>query len=153
MGIITILLFVLVVWVIVFLTMNMFHIVRLKPVTKPLKYAPLVSICVPARNEQRDIGACLKSLLEQDYPRLEVIAVDDHSEDATAKIIKALEKKNINLKFINSEPLPQGWFGKSFALFQAARQAKGEYLLFTDADPVFDPRAITTAVNQLFRRA
>ena len=149
METITILLFFLVVAVVIYLTVNMLNIVRLQPVTGPLETSPMVSICVPARNEERDIGTCLESLLKQDYPHVEVIAVDDNSEDTTADIIMELAERNENLRFVSGDILPEGWLGKPFALYQAVRHAKGEYLLFTDADPVFESNAVTSAVYRI----
>ena len=149
MGFITILLFALVVSVVVYLTANMLHIVRLQPVIGPLESSPLVSICVPARNEERDVGACLESLLRQDYPHVEVIAIDDHSDDNTAEVIGGLAEKDARLKLFFAEPLPDGWLGKPSVLNQARRYARGEYLLFTDADPIFEPNAISSAVYRM----
>lgn len=152
MILVTAIQFVLIVAVIVYLTVNYLHIVRVEPVRGPLSAAPFVSICVPARNEERDIRACLDSLLKQNYPHYEVIAVDDHSSDATAEIIKSLAEKNSRLQFIPSADLPDGWMGKPHALYQAALEAKGELLLFTDADPVFLPHALTSAVDLMIRK-
>ena len=149
MALITILQFVLVAVIVSYLTINMLHIVRLKTVFGPLDFTPLVSVCVSARNEERSVGACLESLMKQDYPHVEVIAVDDHSEDATAEIIQTIAKQNDNLKFVSGAHLPTGWFGKSYALCQAASYANGEYFLFTDADPIFEPNAITSAVYRM----
>ena len=149
MGYITICQFILIGFVAVYLAVNMIHIVRLRPVKGPLKTVPFVSVCVPARNEERAVRACLDSLLGQDYPRMEIIAVDDHSVDRTPHILKSIADSRFNVKFISGDPLPPGWYGKAFALHQASRYAKGEYLLFTDADPVFKPNAITTAVYQM----
>jgi chlorobactene glucosyltransferase len=104
---------------------------------------------VPARNEERDIRACLTSLLKQNYPHFEVIAVNDHSTDATGEIIQSLASEFSNLSVLEGQALPAGWLGKPFALHQAARQARGDYLIFTDADPVFKPHALTTAVHAM----
>ena len=124
----------------------MIFLVRLEPVSHKLDDPPLVSVCVPARDEERGIRACLKSLLEQDYPEFEVIVVNDHSTDHTGELIHQLVEKNSRLIPLDGEDLPKGWLGKPFALHQAFQKAKGEILLFTDADPVFEPNALRTAV-------
>jgi len=116
-------------------------------VVQPISNPPRLSVCVPARNEERGIEACLQSLLNQDYPNFEVIAIDDHSTDSTCRIMKTLAQEDLRLKVLNGADLPEDWLGKPFALHQAFKVAKGEYLLFTDADPVFEPTALNTAVH------
>ncbi len=103
---------------------------------RPEAETPLVSILVPARNEERSIGECLRSLLAQDYPYCEVIMLDDGSQDATAKIAQGLGLSETGsiARMIRGQPLPEGWTGKNWACHQLARQARGEYLFFTDAD-------------------
>ncbi|MFQ5673247.1 MAG: glycosyltransferase [Nitrospinales bacterium] len=149
MPIITILQFALIAGVVVYLTVNMWHLVKVAPSAEPLSPPPFVSVCVPARNEARGIEACLTSLLKQDYPRFEVIAVDDNSTDATLEIMQSLAGAFANLKVIRGAPLPTGWYGKPFALHQASAMAGGDYLLFTDADPVFRPQAIASAMRYM----
>ena len=103
---------------------------------------PRVSIIVPARNEAEHIEAALVSLLQLDYPDYEVIAVDDRSNDATGVILDRLashwrahgEASDHRLKVLHVSDLPQGWLGKVHAMWKAAQQATGEWLLFTDAD-------------------
>ncbi|MBI4389848.1 MAG: glycosyltransferase, partial [Nitrospinae bacterium] len=129
----------------------MLHLVKLEPARGPLSSSPLISVCVPARNEERGIRACLESLLRQDYPRFEVIAVDDNSTDATPAIVESLAAGDPRLTLARGEALPEGWFGKPYALHQAYRRAQGEYLLFTDADPAFRPFALTAAMYVMRR--
>ena len=95
---------------------------------------PMVSIIVPARNEEKSIERCVRSLLAQDYPRFEVIVVDDCSEDATGQILARIGNADSRLKVIKGKPLPEGWMGKAHAICQGYRLAKGDWLLFTDAD-------------------
>jgi chlorobactene glucosyltransferase len=139
--------FALIVVIVVYLAINAPLLEKSEPEDRPLLAYPLVSVCVPARNEQRDIEACLSSLLKQDYPNFEVIVVDDNSTDNTPGIIESLQKHHNNLVAIRGEALPSDWYGKPFALHQASQKARGEILLFTDADPVFQPWALTTAVR------
>jgi chlorobactene glucosyltransferase len=145
----TVLQFILILAIIIYLTVNIIYLVRLPLVRKPVVDPPRISVCVPARNEERGIRACLQSLLDQDYPDFEVIAVDDHSTDRTGEIMRDLEKENSRLKVLQGKDLPEGWLGKPFALTQAFKKAGGEYLLFTDADPVFECHALNTAVGAM----
>ena len=139
--------FVLVLAIVAYLGFNVLFLKRVEPITGSLPVHPFVSICVPARNEQRDIEACLTSLLEQEYPNFEVIVVDDHSTDNTPNIIQSLQERFDSLVAIQGAELPCDWYGKPFALHQAGKKARGELLLFTDADPVFQPNALKTAVG------
>jgi chlorobactene glucosyltransferase len=147
--ILTVLQLILILAIIIYLTVNIIYLVRLQPVRKPVVDPPRISVCVPARNEERGIKACLQSLLDQDYPDFEVVAVDDHSSDRTGEIMRDLEKENSRLKVLKGQDLPEGWLGKPFALHQAFKVARGEYLLFTDADPVFERHALNTAVGAM----
>ncbi|GGG68867.1 glycosyltransferase [Paenibacillus radicis (ex Gao et al. 2016)] len=98
---------------------------------------PSVSVIIPARNEAFNLGALLHSLAVQDYRALEVIVVDDGSEDNTAEI--ALQA---GARVITPGPLPLGWFGKSWACWNGANHANGELLVFIDADAILDSRAL-----------
>jgi chlorobactene glucosyltransferase len=137
----------LIIAIVVYLTINTYFLVKVDPEGGPLSNYPFVSVCVPARDEERDIEACLTSLLNQNYPHFEVIVVDDNSSDNTPGIIRALRERYANLVDIQGAELPDDWYGKPFALHQAEQKARGELLLFTDADPVFQPYALTTAVD------
>jgi chlorobactene glucosyltransferase len=112
--------------------------------------APLVSILVPARNEQyRVLEACIRSILAQDYGRFEVIAVNDRSTDATGAILETLAKSDRRLRVIEGEELPAGWLGKPYAMQQALNHARGEWILATDADMIFEPSALRTALDRI----
>jgi chlorobactene glucosyltransferase len=108
--------------------------------------APLVSIIVPARNEARTLSTLLPSLLQQDYPRLEVIAVDDASTDDTAAIAAHWAARDPRLRVIRCAGPPPGWTGKSAACWQGAQAARGDWLLFTDADTCHAPAALRSAL-------
>jgi chlorobactene glucosyltransferase len=111
--------------------------------------APLVSILVPARNEeQRVLGSCIRSILAQDYGQFEVIAVDDRSTDNTGAILKRLAQGDERLTVIEGEELPPGWLGKPYAMQQALNQARGEWILATDADMIFEAAALRTALDR-----
>ncbi|MCA1609482.1 MAG: glycosyltransferase [Acidobacteria bacterium] len=113
---------------------------------------PFVSIVVPARNEERAIGSALRSLLAQDYPesRREVIVVDDRSTDGTRRVLAGLEN-DPGLKIIDGAEPPPGWLGKPHALFQGSRAARGEWLLFVDADVRYRPDAVSRAMGYALR--
>lgn len=114
-----------------------------------IKSKPRVSIIVPARNEGLTISKCLQSLLSQDYDNYEVIAVDDSSTDNTFSIISDLSKNNLTLTPIKCPPRPDDWVGKNWACFQGYKKSTGEILLFTDADTVHRPDALTSAINTM----
>ena len=99
--------------------------------------APSITVIVPARNEAADIQDCLRSLLAQDYLRLEILAVNDRSTDATGDLMDKLAELGGRLRVLHIRDLPPGWLGKTHAMATAARQAKGDFLLFTDADVIF----------------
>lgn len=98
------------------------------------QYHDLVSILVPARDEEKNILTLLQSIKNQDYKNIEVIVLDDHSSDGTYNLCAAFAQKNPAFKVISGKALPNGWLGKNFACHQLAQQAKGKYLLFLDAD-------------------
>ena len=110
---------------------------------------PLISVIVPAHNEQATIEACIWSVLEQDYPRYEFIIVDDRSEDLTGSIASDLARDRSNFKMITLHELAQGWTGKCHALDVGVRHASGEWLAFLDADCRLDG----TALRQCYQAA
>ena len=109
-----------------------------------------ISIIVPACNEESDIEQSLTRLLALDYGNYEIIAVDDRSTDRTGKImdrIAARPEAHSKLKIIHITDLPQGWLGKTHAMWRAANQSSGDWLLFTDADVLFEPDVLGRAMN------
>src|SRR5437763_4476153 len=110
--------------------------------------APLVSVLVPARNEERRVLLkCVRSILAQDYGDFEVVAVNDRSTDATGPILRALAAGDERLRVVEGAETPAGWLGKPFALQQALEVARGSWVLATDADIIFAPSALRTAVT------
>jgi len=104
---------------------------------------PSITVIVPARDEAANIAATLESLLTQDYPYLQIIAVNDRSTDETGSIMNALASEHpYRLRAIHIAELPEGWLGKTHAMALAARQAPTDYLLFTDGDVLFRSDAI-----------
>ncbi len=120
-------------------------ILNLRSLRRPDKHsrvpepAPLVSVLIPARNEEENIETCLKSLLKQDYPNFEIIVLDDNSKDRTHEVVGAMAAKDQRIKLIKGELLPEGWAGKPFACHQLAENANGSWLLFIDADTKSEP--------------
>jgi len=110
---------------------------------------PRVTVIVPARNEEEQIGQCLRSLLSLDYPEYEVLAVNDRSDDDTGPVMDRIAGDfgaGGRLKVIHIDNLPRGWMGKVHAMWTAANQATGDWLLFTDADVVFKPESLRRAI-------
>jgi glycosyltransferase involved in cell wall biosynthesis len=113
------------------------------------KSLPMVSVILPARNEERYIARCLDSLLAQDYSNFEVIAINDSSTDKTGEIMKAYAARDPRVVYVDAPAKPEGWAGKNWACHQAYLRAKGEVLLFTDADTEHSKSAMSLAVGQL----
>lgn len=127
------------------ITVFLWRVPILRPARAPGKPAPLISVIVPARNEALHIERCVRSLLAQNYPNLEVIAVDDASTDATPQILAQLQQAEPRLKVVSSRPLPKDWTGKNNAVFSGVQHARGKWLLFVDADVELNAGAISAA--------
>ncbi len=110
---------------------------------------PLISILVPARNEEENIEKCLLSLVKQDYKNTEILVLNDNSTDKTAIIAGNISKVFKNVKLINGGPLPEGWTGKNYACYQLFKKSKGKYLFFTDADTIHNKGSVTSAISCL----
>ncbi|HEX4156083.1 MAG TPA: glycosyltransferase [Acidobacteriaceae bacterium] len=113
----------------------------------PPEDAPWLTVVVPARNEEENIGATLETLLMQQYRKLWVLAIDDRSTDQTAKIIDGFAARHPQrMGAIHVDHLPEGWMGKTFALEVGTRNSASEYVLFTDADVLFSPSSLRRAI-------
>ena len=110
---------------------------------------PMVSILVPARNEEQNIGRCIRSLLAQDYPSFEVLVLDDQSNDGTLAILRQMAESQPKLKVLTGSSPPEDKSGKNWACSQLARQARGDLLFFTDADTVHQPQSLQEMVTAL----
>jgi len=108
---------------------------------------PLISILVPARDEEANIETCVRSLLALNYPNFEVLVLDDRSADDTYAILCRMRDRDQRLRVLIGAELPADWYGKPFACWQLANAAKGEWLLMTDADCVFAPDALLLALG------
>jgi chlorobactene glucosyltransferase len=108
---------------------------------------PFVSIVIPARNEERVIDRSVRAFLAQDYGNFEVIVVNDRSTDTTGDILHSFDDPRLTI--IDGTETPGGWLGKPWALEQAATRARGELLLFVDADLIYAPSAVRAAVAEM----
>jgi chlorobactene glucosyltransferase len=130
--------------VIIYWMHDQYHLdIIVTPVPPPAS-APLISICIPSRNEEHNIRTCVESMLAQDYPNLEIIVLDDRSSDATPTLLSEIASRDSRLLTIRGVELPRGWAGKPHALYQASKAAHGEWICFIDADTTLTPQAISS---------
>lgn len=123
------------------------------PALRPTARAPLrkVSVLIPARNEEGNLGPTLDALLAQDCPLHEIIVLDDHSEDGTAALAESYAARTPLVQLIKGTDLPEGWLGKNWACYQLGHAATGESLLFLDADVHVKPGLIGAALAETDR--
>src|SRR5262245_48433213 len=130
------------------LTWGGYVIRRLIDVPPPeLEQWPSVSLIAPARNEERNIERAVRSLLTLDYPEREITIVNDRSTDRTGEILDHLAAEFPQLNVVHLTALPAGWLGKNHALQVGADRSHGQWLLFTDADVLFEPSALRRAIS------
>lgn len=133
-------------------TVNNLRLLRRSTAQTAPEEIPLVSLLVPARNEACSIEECVSALAQQDYPNCEILVLDDQSEDQTAEIVLALRRRYPQVRLLRGEPLPPNWHGKAYACAQLAAAARGEWLLFVDADAVLAPGCVSVALRQAQER-
>ena len=124
------------------------HLKNIEPAGDPL---PKVSVIVTARNEERNIEAGVRSLLELDYVPLDILVVNDRSTDRTGEILDQISNEFPSLRVVHLNELPAGWMGKNHALSMGAEQADGEFILFTDADVVMQPSTLRRAMRYVLQ--
>lgn len=107
---------------------------------------PRVSLLIPARNEEAVIASTLENALAQDYPEMEILVLDDRSEDRTADAVAALARQTDRVRLLCGQDLPSGWTGKNWACKQLADAAHGDLLIFTDADVRWHAGALASVV-------
>lgn len=130
------------------LTLGAFRVRPLKDMAPPeLDHWPSISLIAPARNEERNIERAVRSLVQLDYPELEITIADDRSTDGTSTILNRLAREFPQLNIVHLAELPAGWLGKNHALQLGADRSRGEWLLFTDADIVFEPTTLRRAIG------
>ncbi len=103
---------------------------------------PLVTVCIPARNEEENLEPCVRSVLAGDLTDIEVLVYNDQSTDRTGEILSRLISQDSRVRAATTQPLPDGWNGKQHGCWQMARGAKGSWLVFTDADVRFSADAL-----------
>jgi glycosyltransferase involved in cell wall biosynthesis len=118
-------------------------------VAETVSARPTVSVIVPARNEEACLDPCLRSLVDQKNVSLEIIVVDDHSTDRTREIANSFADRGVRV--IDAGPLPPGWTGKNNAVTTGAKAARGEWLLFTDADTIHLPGSLARSIEEAMR--
>lgn len=123
------------------------HIEKLKLHDASLKVSPLVSVVLVAKNEAQKIEQSILSLLKQSYTKLEVIVVNDRSTDQTASILQAICQQHNNVKTIEIIQHEPNWLGKLYAMYQGAKIAKGEWILFSDGDVIYESTTINSAMH------
>ncbi|NOQ22354.1 MAG: glycosyltransferase [Candidatus Aegiribacteria sp.] len=119
----------------------------LSPSLAPVLEKVKISVIMPARNEERDIASSLHSILNQKNVDLEVIVVNDHSNDRTGEIVDDIARSDSRLKVLHNPPLTKGWLGKCNAMQYGAAEASGDYLLFTDADILHTPGCFANVIS------
>ncbi|MDB5157278.1 MAG: glycosyltransferase family 2 protein, partial [Mucilaginibacter sp.] len=119
---------------------------KLRRVNRP--YTDLVSVLIPVRNEAGNILSLLQSIKDQDYQNYEVLILDDESTDDTYNKCADFADKHTNFRVIKGKKLPQDWLGKNYACYQLAAEAKGNFLLFIDADEKISLGLINSSVHR-----
>lgn len=129
---------------------NLFQFKRLKDVqVSEFQNSPKVSICIPARNEEKNIRKCVESCLSQNYQEFEVLVLDDGSTDQTPTILNELQSKNDRLIVLRGSKKPENWLGKPWACHQISERAQGDILVFIDADVWLEPETLAKTVHIL----
>ncbi|HHY58942.1 MAG TPA: glycosyltransferase [Chloroflexi bacterium] len=121
---------------------------RLQPALRP-GALPAVSVLIPARNEAAIIGVTLDSLLAQQYPNLEILVLDDRSDDGTDAVVASIARRHPQVRLLCGCELPPGWTGKNWACAQLSAAARGEVLIFTDADVHWQPGALCSLITAM----
>lgn len=139
----------------IFLSLAIFLTITLiNSITGPfLRCAPLlkkevpVSVLIPARNEEKNIQRCIEALQQQDYSQLEILVLNDQSNDHTADVVKQMAQNDERMRLVEGAPLPSGWIGKNWACHRLSQLAVGEIIIFTDADNYYASYAIRLTVG------
>jgi cellulose synthase/poly-beta-1,6-N-acetylglucosamine synthase-like glycosyltransferase len=142
-------------WVLLFVSsfLGRVRMNRLRNSTAQLpQNPPHVTIVIPAKDEGAGINRCIESILTQDYPQFNIIAIDDRSSDDTGKNLDKIASKDSRLRVIHVEELPPGWLGKCHALHLGTRNVQGDWLLFVDSDVTLEPSALSSALALTIER-
>lgn len=111
---------------------------------------PSISICIPARNETHAMTQSLERAIASDYPKLEIIVLDDGSRDDTSVLIKSFAHEGV--RFVEGKPLPEDWLGKNYAQYVLAKEASGKYIFFMDVDTLIDRFTVSRAVSYMLSK-
>ena len=114
-----------------------------------IKDSSLVSVLIPARNEEINIKRCIYSIVDQSYKNLEIIVLDDDSSDQTFEIVNELSQKFQSVSVVKGEKKSKGWTGKNWACYQLSNFAKGDFFLFIDADTKLQSKTIEETVMEM----
>ena len=120
-----------------------------KLTSAPREYDDLVSILIPARDEEKNILSLLQSIRDKDYHNFEVVVLDDHSSDQTFSLCETFARSDRRFRVVSGIPLPKDWLGKNFACHQLAEESKGKYLMFLDADETIADGLINNTVHRM----
>lgn len=122
--------------------------ILVRPAPEVPQPPPSVSVLIPAKDEASQIEKCIRSVLAQDYPHFNIIVIDDRSTDGTGEILDRMAAADARLKIVHLQEgsLPPGWGGKSFALHSGLEQARGDWLLFVDADVLLEPDVMQATI-------
>jgi len=131
-----------------FIIPNALYLRRSQPSISLPDPLPKISVLIPARDEEMNIGHLLTTLIQETYPHLEILVLDDESTDKTAEIIHGFTAKDSRIRYIKGETPPPGWVGKNYAASRLAEEATGDYLLFTDADTSVTPGLLELSLKQ-----
>ena len=115
------------------------------------KEETLVSVLIPARNEQQNIERCLYSLFDQNYKNIEIIVLDDDSDDDTFSLVKKISQEDNRLRVVKGTSVPKSWTGKNWACHQLSKLAKGDFYLFVDADTKLQATLINETISEMKR--
>jgi len=136
------------------LALASWHIYKTRHISNAAHFSdhelPTVSVCIPARNETDALEQCLRSVLANDYPKLEIVVLDDCSHERTAEIIKSFAHDGV--RFVQGEEPAQRWLAKNQAYHKLLSEANGELVLFCGVDVRFGPRAIRSLVATMLNR-
>ncbi|MDR1032695.1 MAG: glycosyltransferase [Candidatus Nomurabacteria bacterium] len=111
---------------------------------------PSVSVCIPARNEEHAMARCLDAVIASDYPKLEMVVLDDHSVDDTSALVKSYANEGV--RFVKGADLPEGWIGRNFAYESLSKQASGKYIFFMSVDTHIGPETISQLVAYMMHK-
>lgn len=120
----------------------------LSPTSEEESSKDLVSILIPARNEEERIGECIESVLENEDSYIEILVLDDNSDDSTAEIVSKFSLGGHKVTLIEGSELPAGWIGKHWACHQLSQAAKGDYFVFIDADTLLSPNTLRSSIQK-----